>query len=62
MHDNAAITKETNETREVLLSILSTQNASGGGGDSDMDTVATNLANQILSDVPDVFDVKAAEK
>jgi hypothetical protein len=45
MHDNAAITKETNETREVLMSILSTQNASGGGGDRDMDTVATNLAN-----------------
>jgi len=45
MHDNAAITKETNETREVLISILSTQNASGGGGDRDMDTIATNLAN-----------------
>lgn len=62
MHDNAAITKETNETREVLMSILSTQNAAGGGGERDIDTIATNLANSILADVPDVFDVKAAEK
>jgi hypothetical protein len=33
MHDNAAITKEINETRETLLSILSTMQSGGGGAD-----------------------------
>ena len=62
MHDNAAITKEINETRETLFSILSTMQQSSGGGGDEMDKVATDLANSILDDIPDPFDVIAAEK
>jgi dynein heavy chain len=62
MHDNAAITKEINETRETLLSILSTMQQSSGGGGDGMDKIATDLANSILDDVPDPFDVLSAEK
>jgi len=61
MHANAAITKEINETNDTLGAILSTMNAGGSGGSSDMDTIATNLANSILSDVPAPYDVKTAE-
>lgn len=37
MHDNAAITKETNETRETLLAILSTMQQAGGDEADGMD-------------------------
>lgn len=62
MHANAAITKEINETNDTLSSILSTMQSGGGGGASNMDTIATNLANSIIADVPAPFNVKAAEK
>lgn len=62
MHDNAAITKEMNETRETLLSILGTMQQSGGGGGDGLDKIATDLANSILSDIPDPFDVRSAEQ
>jgi len=62
MHANAAITKEINETNDTLGAILSTMNAGGSGGSSNMDTIATNLANSILNDVPNQFNVKEAEK
>jgi len=62
MHANAAITKEINETNDTLSSILSTMQSGGGGGASNMDTIATNLANSIIADIPAPFNVKAAEK
>jgi dynein heavy chain len=62
MHDNAAITKEINETRETLLAILSTMNQSGGGGGDGLDKIATDLADSILEDIPEPFDTRSAEQ
>lgn len=62
MHDNAAITKEINETRETLLAILSTMNQAGGGSADGMDKIATDLADSILEDIPEPFDTRSAEQ
>lgn len=62
MHDNAAITKEIGETNDTLGAILSTMQASGSGGSTNSDEIMTNLANSILNEVPDLYDVKTAEK
>lgn len=61
-HANAAITKNLNETNSTLDAILLTQAQAGGGGDGDQDARVNTIANNILSDVPKPFDVKAAEK
>jgi len=61
MHENAAITKEIGETNDTLGAILSTMQSSGGGGNSNVDEIMTNLANSMLDDIPDTYDVRAAE-
>lgn len=61
MHENAAITKEIGETNDTLGAILSTMQSSGGGGSSNQDEIMTNLANSVLDDIPDIYDVRAAE-
>lgn len=62
MHENAAITKEIGETNDTLGAILSTMQSASGSGGGDTDELVTELANSILADVPDVYDVEAAEK
>jgi len=62
MHDNAAITKEIGETNDTLGAILSTMGAAASGAGGNSDDIMTNLANSILADVPDLFDVTQAEK
>lgn len=49
LHQNAAITKNLNETAETLAAIMLTQQQASSGGDSNEDASFTNLANQILS-------------
>jgi dynein heavy chain len=51
-HDNAAITKNMNETNLALNTILLTQQNSGGGGGSNDDQLINNLADSILAEVP----------
>jgi dynein heavy chain len=41
---------------------LITQSSSGGGGSGSSDAIINKLANSILTEVPQPFDVKAAEK
>jgi dynein heavy chain len=57
-HDNAAITKNMNETNLALNTILLTQQNSGGGGGSNDDALINNLADSILAEVPKPFNVK----
>ena len=63
LHANADITKDKNETNAAFEAILSTQqNAAVGGGGKSSDELIAALADSILSDVPEPFDIKAAEK
>jgi hypothetical protein len=41
---------------------LITQQSAGGGGAGGDDSIIDRLANTILADLPDKFDVKAAEQ
>jgi dynein heavy chain len=56
-HENAAITKELNETNNMLSAIMLTKQDGGGGAGDDQDAVVTKLADTILKDVPDPFDL-----
>lgn len=61
-HENAAITKNQNATNEALRTILITQQSAGGGGGGGDDSIIDRLADTLLADLPQKFDVKAAEK
>jgi len=41
---------------------LITQSSSGGGGGGSSDAIINKLANSILTEVPQIFNVEAAEK
>lgn len=56
-HDNAAITKNLNETNALLGSLTLTSGSAGGGADDDKEAMIVSLANTILNDVPDAFDM-----
>jgi dynein heavy chain len=61
MHDNATITKDQNETLSLFTNILLTQTSSGGGGgSSDRDSMIKSVAADIMSHLPDNFDMEAA--
>lgn len=60
-HENAAITKNINDSENMLLTVLSTQGAATGGGDGDQDAIVNALADSILATVPEPFDVAKAE-
>jgi dynein heavy chain len=62
-HENAAITKNQNETNDALVTILCTQqNAGGGGGGVNEDEITNKLCDSLLSELPGVFNVREAEK
>lgn len=61
-HANAAITKNLNETDATLTAVLLTQAQAGGGGDGDQDSKVNAIADNILNEVPQAFNVPAAEK
>lgn len=60
-HDNAAITKNVNDTEDMLFTVLLTQGAGSGGDDTDQDAIVNALCDSILKDVQEPFDVKSAE-
>jgi dynein heavy chain len=63
LHSNADITKDKNETNNTFDAILSTQqNATVKSSGKSNDDIIAALADAILSDIPEPFDVKAAEK
>lgn len=61
-HENAAITKNLNETEALLESLMLTSGTGGGGADDDKEAMIINLANTILNDVPAPFDMDYARK
>lgn len=61
-HDNAAITKDQGETNATFDAILSTLQSSGGDDDGNAAAIINKLADSILTDVGQEFNVKAAEK
>lgn len=61
-HDNAAITKNLNETGDLLNSLTLTSGDASGGGDDNKEAAIVSLANTILAEVPDIFDMEYARK
>lgn len=61
-HQNAAITKDLKDTNDMLQAVLLTKQDGGGGSGENQDEVATKLANTILEDIPDYFDLAEASK
>nr|CAH7751153.1 unnamed protein product [Callosobruchus chinensis] len=63
LHENADITKDNQETAILLQGVLLTQTqiTAGGGGEDTQDMII-DLANDILSKVPDVFNVEEVSK
>lgn len=62
-HENAAISKDQNETNEALFTILICQSSVGGGGDGEnKDAITNKLCDSLLSEIPECFDCDAAEK
>jgi hypothetical protein len=45
----------------MLFLVLSTQGAGGGGGENDQDAIVNALAESILKDIREPFDVRKAE-
>lgn len=63
LHANADITKDKNETNTAFENILCTQqNATGGGSGGKSEDIISHLADSILADIPEPFDVKSAER
>lgn len=60
-HQNAAITKNLNETDAILNAVLLTQSQAGGES-SDQDAKVNAIADNVLSEVPLPYNVKEAEK
>lgn len=61
-HQNAAITRNQNQTNEVLNTILITMSSAGGSGGGSGDEIINMLADSILKELPALYDIKAAEK
>ena len=61
-HDNAAITKNLGETNALLDSLMLTSGEAGGGADDDKEAMVVNLANTIINEVPDCFDMEYARQ
>jgi len=59
MHSNADISKDTNETKGLLDSILLTMNRSSSGGGKSDDEVVDEVAADILSKLPPNYDTEA---
>nr|CAI5856319.1 unnamed protein product [Callosobruchus analis] len=63
LHENADITKDNQETAVLLQGVLLTQiQITAGGGGEDTQDMIIDLANDILSKVPDVFNVEEVSK
>nr|CAD7593860.1 unnamed protein product [Timema genevievae] len=57
LHDNADITKDNQETQQLLNGVLLTQTQIlAGGGDRDTESLIVDLAQDILDKMPDEFD------
>jgi dynein heavy chain len=60
MHDNVDISRELQETRDLFNSVLLTQSQKRGGGGGKEEDVLDEIAADILSKLPKVFDLEDA--
>ena len=62
LHANADITKDTNDTKALLASLLEMSGTSGGGGGGgSAESAVRAVAVDILSRLPDDFDIEAVQ-
>ena len=61
LHTNAAITKDLKETRELFGAILLTQSRASGGGGSSGDDLLASIADDISRKLPEDFDLEATK-
>jgi len=61
LHPNAEITYARNQTQDTLGTTLTLEGGSGSGGGGGADDLVDELAADILSKLPEQFDVEAAE-
>lgn len=59
LHENADITKDNQETQQLFDSILLTLPRQTSGGGKSSAEVIEELAADILSKMPDVYDIEA---
>lgn len=62
LHANADITKDLNQTEEMLTSLIATGGASGGGGnDAHQAATVAGIVQDILKQLPPDFDIEATQ-
>jgi len=59
-HDNASITKDTNDANILLETVLLTQSSGGGGGGKSEDDIMSDVATDILGKLPGRYDMEEA--
>lgn len=63
LHENADITKDNKESMELLEGVLLTQiQITSAGAESDMESIVSNIAGNILSNLPEQFDLESISK
>ncbi|KAF7282405.1 hypothetical protein GWI33_002719 [Rhynchophorus ferrugineus] len=60
LHTNAGITRDLQDSKMLLGSVLKAYGESSGGGGGDSDKYIMMLCSDILSKIPDVFDLATA--
>lgn len=63
LHDNATITKDQNQTTKLCSDILLTQSTGGSsdGGSTSQEDMVESVANDILTRLPENFDMEVAQ-
>ncbi|UPR05068.1 heavy chain of dynein [Chloropicon primus] len=63
LHDNADITKDLNDTNQMIATLITTMGEAGGGGDSGgQEQVVRAMCSDILERLPPNFDIEKVQK
>ena len=62
MHDNVDISRELQETKQLFDSVLVTQGRGEGGAGGQTDNQLYSIATDILSKLPEDFDIDLGNK
>jgi dynein heavy chain len=63
LHDNATLTKDQNDTNNLLQSVIDTEGGggSGGGASGSKEEMILSVAQDIANKIPDNFDMEYAQ-